>query len=118
MWWAGPTALALLGASAVSLVLVPGPGDSTKVPVQVVVDERGTPATPPRADHRPHDTRSPDHEEPEVVEPSRDVESEEPDDDDHHGKRSVSPSPSADDSGWESPEPEDSGDDEHTSDNR
>jgi hypothetical protein len=76
LWWAGPTALALLGASVVSLVLVPGSSERTSVPQQVVVtrDEPGTAPTPD-ADETDQPTV--------VVTPSRDVESESPDDDDH-----------------------------------
>lgn len=125
LWWAGPTALALLGASAVSVLLVPGPGDPTSVPARVVVAARAaTPHASPHAGHpRPNRNPSPDDdgddEGPTVVEPSREVESEAPDDDDRHERTaSPSPSPSVDDSGWESPEPEESGDDEHRSDDR
>lgn len=84
LWWAGPTALALLGASVVSLLLVPGSTERATVPQQVVVARAAPDRTPvPDRISRPHPrpTATPDDETDEptvVVTPSRDVESESP----------------------------------------
>ena len=104
LWWAGPTVIALVGGSAVSLALVPGVGQGVGVPAQVVVaaGSRTTapvvaPTTPAHSRHnarhhrrgggsRPTPVPAPvatapsPSTQPIVVTPSRRVESEPPDD--------------------------------------